>query len=86
MGEDWANKPRVKINVDIQPGADYTSYMLEHAMICYFTSQPPLLDEFCNWIYTEFMCKKEWPILHVKFLGKNFYLVLFEVADHREAA
>jgi hypothetical protein len=81
--EKW---PHISIDLELQPAADYTQYLLDHALICYFTSQCPRLDEFSNWVKNEFTGNCGWDITHVKFVGKNFYMVLFASPEHRQAA
>jgi hypothetical protein len=84
--EDWPQRPHISIKLDLQPAADYTQYLLDHALICYFTSQCPRLEEFSNWVDLKFANNCGWPISHVKFCWQNFYMVLFDSSKHRQAA
>ena len=83
---NWDKRPHISIDLELQPAADYTQYLLDHALICYFTSQCPRLDKFSSWVKNEFTRNYGWDITHVKFVGKNFYLVLFAAPEHRQAA
>jgi hypothetical protein len=83
---NWDKRPHISINLELPPAADCTQYLLDHALICYFTSQCPCLDEFSSWVKNEFTGNYGWDITHVKFVGKNFYMVLFDAPEHRQAA
>jgi hypothetical protein len=83
---NWDKRPHISIDLELQPAADYTQYLLDHALICYFTSQCPRLDEFSSWVKNEFTGNYGWDITHVKFVGKNFYMILFDAPEHRQAA
>ncbi|CAM6093891.1 unnamed protein product [Calypogeia fissa] len=55
-------------------------------MICYFTDRAPLLQDFRDWIQFKLGTQRGWPTTHIKFLGKNFFLVTFANPLHREEA
>ncbi|CAM6116912.1 unnamed protein product [Calypogeia fissa] len=74
----WGDRPKISINMNLQEAADYTQHLLDHALIGYFTTQCPLLDDFSDWIHHEFSYLCGWKISKVKFVGKSFYLILFE--------
>ncbi|CAM6091060.1 unnamed protein product [Calypogeia fissa] len=82
----WGDRPKISINMNLQEAADYTQHLLDHALIGYFTTQCPLLDNFSDWIHHEFSYLRGWKILKVKFVGKNFYLILFENPLDRQQA
>ncbi|CAM6105403.1 unnamed protein product [Calypogeia fissa] len=82
----WGDKPKILISMDVQEAADYTQYLLDHTLIGYFTSQCPLLDEFYDWVQHEFSFLRGWKIFLVKFVGKNFYLIMFDNPLHRQQA
>lgn len=83
--EDWPNKIYARMKWTIDRAATATRNLYDNAMICYFTDQPPMLPAFQDGA-THFMEKMEnWPLLQVKFIGKNFYLIIFKHAEHRES-
>ncbi|CAM6104281.1 unnamed protein product [Calypogeia fissa] len=82
----WGDKPKISIAMDVQEAADYTQYLLDHALVGYFTSNCPLRDDFNDWVQHEFSYLRGWKIAHVKFVGKNFYLILFDQPLHQQQA
>ncbi|CAM6088051.1 unnamed protein product [Calypogeia fissa] len=82
----WGDRPKISINMNLQEAADYTQHLLDHALIGYFTTQCPLLDDFSDWIHHEFSYLRGWKISKVKFVGKSFYLILFENPLDRQQA
>ncbi|CAM6123777.1 unnamed protein product [Calypogeia fissa] len=70
----------------VQEAADYTQYLLDHAMIGYFTSQCPLLDDIYEWVQHKFAFLRGWKVPLVKFVGKIFFQIMFEDPLHCQQA
>lgn len=64
----------------------YTHILLKHGMQCYFTDRCSMLLELKIWANKSPVEERLWPFHHIKFVGKNFYLVIFKEVDHRTLA
>lgn len=80
---NWASKPHETIDLDVSNIVQYTLFILKNAMIFYFTDRCPLLTTFQAWAVAK--CKQwGWPLLHVKFVGHNFFILYFKDLEHTE--
>lgn len=85
--EDWPTKIFARMKWSIDRAASVTKNLYDNAMICYFTDQPPMLPAFQSWASHFMETLGNWPLLQVKFIGKNFYLIiisLFQMQHSRE--
>lgn len=81
--EDWADKPHETIQLDVQDTAQYALFLTRNAVICYFTDRCPQLAAFRAWAVYE--CNQwKWDILHVKFVGRNFFIIYFRYSEDRD--
>lgn len=74
--ENWADKPHETIKLNVQDTTQYTLFLSRNVVLCYFTDCCPQLAAFRAWAVYE--CNQwEWDILHVKFIGRNFFIIYF---------
>lgn len=45
-----------------------------------------MLSELKRWVSKVLAGERLWPIHHIKFVGMNFYLVIFKILEHRMLA
>lgn len=64
----------------------YMHMLLKHGMLCYFTDFYPMLPELKQWANMVLVMERRWPICHVKFVGKNFDLIIFKDVEHQTLA
>lgn len=79
----WDKEPHITIELTKGDTASYARMLLHHRMMCYFTDCCPLLPDLKHWTANVLVGEKNWPIKHVKFVGRNFYLMIFKLSEHR---
>ncbi|CAM6124130.1 unnamed protein product [Calypogeia fissa] len=67
--ENWSEQEFAECDWDYAEAAYEAKKLKDHAMLCYFTDRPPMLNDFREWIEYEFTAKRGWPVLQVKFLS-----------------
>jgi hypothetical protein len=82
----WEKQPHVTINMDDEETEDYIQELVNCAMLFYFNDRPPSYHGFRSWVDCEFNLKRGWAFEQVRNLGRNFFLVKFCRASHRDKA
>lgn len=60
--------------------------LLKHSMLYYFMDRCPMLPKLKWWVNHFLAEERLWPLHHIKFIRKNFYLIIFREVVHRTLA
>lgn len=82
----WDKKPHVSIWMGLDETVVYTHMLLKHGMLCYFTNRCVVLPKLKSWENLVPIEERLWSLHHIKFIGKNFYLIIFKEVDHHALA
>jgi hypothetical protein len=72
--------------MDDEETKDYIHELATCAMLFYFNDRPPSYHGFKALVDCEFNLKRGWNFEQVRKLGRNFFLVKFQRASHRDRA
>lgn len=78
----WDKKPHMSIQLELEETTRYTHILLKHGMLYYFTDRCSMLSDLNKWMTKVLAGECLWSIHHVKFVGMNFYLIIFKKSDH----
>lgn len=66
------------IKHNLEKIVNHTTQFANNTLVGYFIDFPPLFLDFKIWVREELECKSGWSVLHIQYLGKNFFLIDFE--------
>lgn len=84
--KNWASKPHIVITLDLEEVSKDIRDLMDHALLFYFTARVPSLNDFRSWIEKEFRIKRGWHLRQIKFVGHNYFMVVFLHAESRKKA
>jgi hypothetical protein len=80
----WTVEPHVTVELDDEETTQYIQELLDTGVIFYFHDRPPSLDGFTHWAVEEFEYKRTWHITQIRYLGRNFFIVLLITRTQQE--
>lgn len=83
--EEWPTKLHTTVKWSAKEAAISVKELFNCTVMCYFTDRSPLLSTFRDWVEDIFVHDMGWPVVQIKFAGKNFFMITFEKAEHRDA-
>jgi hypothetical protein len=78
--------PQLEVIMDDEVTENYIQDLVDTALIFYFSSNVKQFRAFTDWAEWAFEQKQGWRIEHIKYLGKNFFVVKFERARDKKLA
>jgi hypothetical protein len=64
----------------------YIQELLDTALIFYFSNNTPQFKAFTNWAEWTFTQQRGWKINHIKYLTRNFFVVMFAKPSDKKLA
>jgi hypothetical protein len=86
LKKQWDNSPYLMVILDDDITERYIQELLDKALLFYFNNNPPQFKTFIDWAEWTFTQQRGWRIQHIKYLGWNFFVVIFEEANDKYLA
>jgi hypothetical protein len=86
LEKQWEKAPHLTVTIDDDLTEQYTQDLLDTALIFYFSANTPQFRIFAEWAEWAFEQQRGWRIQHIKYLGRNFFMVKFEKENDKGQA
>jgi hypothetical protein len=83
LEKQWENSPHLTVIMDDDITERYIQELEDKALIFYFSNNPPQFRTFTDWAEWAFTQQQGWKINHIKYLGRNFFFVLFDKPEDK---